>query len=39
MVQTRRRGAPGTDRPDDIVIFGNWIVKRSDLPPQRRPSR
>ena len=27
-----------TNRSDDIVVFNNWIVKRSDLPPGLRPS-
>ncbi len=27
-----------TNRSDEILIFHNWIVKRSDIPPGLRPS-
>ncbi len=33
-----RATAADPNRSDDIVVFNNWIVKRSDIPPDLRPS-
>ncbi len=38
IVFRNRATVADTNRSDDIVVFNNWIVKRSDLPPGLRPS-
>ena len=38
IVFRNRATVANTNRSDDIVVFHNWIVKRSDLPPGLRPS-